>query len=117
DVVDFPFTLERFREGCKDSHAFERLSRLLNDYRFDRHLYPHALETIRHLRTFGETAVVSDGDQVFQPRKIAEAGITEAVGGHVFITTHKEQSIAEVLEQIPAERYVMVDDKRRILAA
>jgi FMN phosphatase YigB (HAD superfamily) len=117
DVVDFPLTLQRFHQGCKDEEAFNRLSRLLSDYRFDRHLYPHALETIYHLREFGVTAVVSDGDQVFQPRKIAEAGIADAVGGQVFITTHKEQSIAEVLEQIPAERYVMVDDKRRILAA
>jgi len=117
DVVDFPLTLERFHQGCRDEQAFERLSRLLNEYRFDRHLYPNALETIHHLRQFGVAAVVSDGDQVFQPRKIAEAGITEAVGGRVFITTHKEQSIAEVLEQIPADRYVMVDDKRRILSA
>lgn len=117
DVVDFPLTLERLHTAFDDEAAFHRLSHLLNDYRFDRHLYPDALETIHHLRQFGETAVVSDGDTVFQPRKIAEAGITEAVGGQVFITTHKETSIAEVLEKIPAERYVMVDDKRRILAA
>jgi FMN phosphatase YigB (HAD superfamily) len=117
DVVDFPLTLERFHEGFHDEPTFNRLCHLLNDYRFDRHLYPHALETIHHLRTIGTTVVVSDGDTVFQPRKIAEAGITEAVGGQVFIYTHKEKSIAEVLERVPADRYVMVDDKRRILAS
>jgi FMN phosphatase YigB (HAD superfamily) len=117
DVVDFPLTLERFHDGFKDEPTFSRLCHLLDNYRFDRHLYPHALETIHHLRGFGTTVVVSDGDTVFQPRKIAEAGITEAVGGHVFIYTHKEKSIAEVVERVPADRYVMVDDKRRILAS
>ena len=117
DVVDFPFTLERLHESFKDEPAYNRLSQLLNDYRFDKHLYPHAIETIAHLRTLGTTVVVSDGDAVFQPRKIAEAGITEAVGGQVFVYTHKEKSIAEVLERVPGDRYVMVDDKRRILAS
>lgn len=117
DVVDFPLTLERFHDGFHDEPTFNRLCHLLNDYRFDKHLYPQALETIHHLRTMGTTVVVSDGDTIFQPRKIAEAGITEAVGGQVFIYTHKEKSIAEVLERVPADRYIMVDDKRRILAS
>ena len=116
-MVDFLGTLERFHDGFKDEPTFNKLCHLLNDYRFDKHLYPHTLETIHHLRTFGTTVVVSDGDTVFQPRKIAEAGITEAVGGQVFIYTHKEKSISEVVERVPADRYVMVDDKRRILAA
>jgi FMN phosphatase YigB (HAD superfamily) len=117
DVVDFPLTLERFHEGFKDEPRFNKLAHLLNDYRFDRHLYPHALDTIRHLRSLGQTVIVSDGDTVFQPRKIREAGITEAVDGQVFVYTHKEQSIAEVLDRVPGDRYVMVDDKRRILAS
>ena len=117
DVVDFPLTLERFHEGFKDEPTYNKLTHLLNDYRFDRHLYPHALETVHHLRTMGMAVVVSDGDTVFQARKIAEAGITEAVEGHVFIYTHKEKSIAEVMERCPADRYVMIDDKRRILAS
>lgn len=117
DVVDFPLTLERFHDAFKDEPKFNQLSHLLNDYRFDRHLYPHVLETIAHLRTLGQTVVVSDGDTVFQPRKIREAGITDAVGGQVFVYTHKEKSIAEVLDRVLADRYVMVDDKRRILAS
>jgi len=116
DVIDFPLTLERFHEGFKDEPAFNHLCHLLNDYRFDKHLYPHALEAIGHLRSLGTTVVVSDGDTVFQPRKIAQAGITDAVGGHVYIYTHKEKSIQEVMEREPADRYVMVDDKHRILA-
>lgn len=117
DIVDFPLTLERFHEGFGDEPAFNRLCNLFDEYRFDRHLFPHALETIAHLRTLGTAVVVSDGDTVFQPRKIAEAGITEAVGGQVFVYTHKEKSISEVLRQIRGDGYVMVDDKRRILAA
>ena len=117
DVVDFPLTLERFHDVFKDEPVYNRLCHLLDNYRFDRHLYPSALETIHHLRTFATTVVVSDGDTVFQPRKIAEAGITDAVGGQVFIYTHKEKSIAEVVERVPADRYIMVDDKRRILAS
>ncbi|MBV9120680.1 MAG: HAD family hydrolase [Chloroflexi bacterium] len=117
DVVDFPLTLERFQEGFSDATAFDRLRHLLMDYRFDRHLYPHALETIAHLRTIGDAAIVSDGDPVFQPKKIAEAGITRAVGGKVFIFTHKERSIVEVIRQMPGDKYIMVDDKRRIIAS
>ncbi len=117
DVVDFPLTLERFHETFRDEPRFHRLCHLLNDYRFDKLLYPGALDAIRHLRTMGTCAVVSDGDTVFQPRKIREAGITDAVDGQVFIYTHKEKSISEVMDRLPADRYVMVDDKRRILAA
>lgn len=116
DVVDFPLTLERFHQDFKDEPAFIKLCHLFNDYRFDKHLYPHALEVIHHLRAFGMAVVVSDGDTAFQPRKIAEAGITEAVEGHVFIYVHKEQSIGEVMARCPADRYVMIDDKRRILS-
>jgi FMN phosphatase YigB (HAD superfamily) len=116
DVVDFPHTLERFHEGFKDEPAFNKLCHLLNDYRFDKHLYPRTMEAIHHLRGLGMAVVVSDGDTIFQPRKIAEAGITEAVEGHVFIYTHKEKSIAQVMERCPADRYVMIDDKRRILS-
>src|SRR3954452_4681716 len=101
DVVDFPLTLERFHEGFHDEVAFNKLCHLLNDYRFDKHLYSRALEVIHHLRTFGMCVVVSDGDTSFQPRKIAEAGIAEAVEGHVFIYTHKEKSIAQVMSRCP----------------
>jgi len=118
DVVDFPATLVRFHERFPQSdQSYEQLSNLLNTYRFDRRLFPHAIETIHHLRSFGVAVVVSDGDPTFQPRKIAEAGITEAVDGNVEIFVHKERSIAEVMARYDAGRYVMVDDKRRILAA
>ncbi|MHB8620239.1 MAG: HAD family hydrolase [Chloroflexota bacterium] len=116
DVVDFPLTLRRFRQGEHDPAVVEKLVTLLDGYRFDQHLYPFALETIEHLRTLGVVAIVSDGDPDFQPRKIAEAGLAEAVGGNVMIYTHKERSIAEVMRRFPADRYVMVDDKPRILA-
>jgi FMN phosphatase YigB (HAD superfamily) len=117
DLVNFPETLKRFGQGFDDHKSFERLDHLLNGYRFDRHLYAHALDAIAHVKTLGVAAVVSDGDAEFQPRKIAEAGITHAVDGRVFIFTHKEQSILRVMESIDGERYVMIDDKRRILAS
>lgn len=117
DVVDFPETLRRFGEGFGDGGAFKRLEHLLNAYRFDRHLYAHALDAVAHVKALGTVAVVSDGDQSFQPRKIEESGIAQAVDGRVFIFTHKEQSIARVFEALAADRYVMVDDKRRILAS
>ncbi len=118
DVVDFPLTLERFHEQHPDDdHGYKKLSALLDGYRFDRHLFPHAIEAIHHVRRFGTAVVVSDGDPVFQPKKIAEAGIADALENHVEIFVHKETSIGMVMEKYPADRWVMIDDKYRILAS
>jgi FMN phosphatase YigB (HAD superfamily) len=93
------------------------MSSYLVDYPFADRLYPGALEVLNRLRSWGQTVVLSDGDVVFQPRKVERSGISRAVGGHVLIYIHKEQALADVERRYPAERYVMVDDKLRILAA
>jgi len=93
------------------------MSSYLVDYPFADRLYPGALEVLNRLRSWGQTVILSDGDAVFQPRKVGRSGISGAVRGHVLIYIHKEQALADVERRYPAERYLMVDDKLRILAA
>ncbi len=93
------------------------MSRFLIDYPFAQRLYPQALQVLAHLRTLGETVILSDGDVVFQPRKILRAGIWDAVQGRVLIYVHKEQMLQDVERRYPARHYVMIDDKLRILDA
>jgi hypothetical protein len=71
---------------------------------------------LAHVQSVGPAAIVTDGDPVYQPAKIARAGLTEAVDGRVFVYTHKEHHLLEVQAALPAHRYVLVDDKRSILA-
>jgi len=92
-------------------------SRYLLDYPFADRLYPRALEVLAHLRTLGPTVVLTDGDAVFQPHKVARAGITGAVDGHVLVYVHKEEELDDVELRHPADRYVLVDDKLRILTS
>jgi len=87
------------------------------DYPFPDRLYPHALDVLARLGTLGRTVILSDGDIVFQPRKIQKSGLWKAVDGRVRIYLHKEQMFDEVQRLYPARRYVLVDDKLRILAA
>lgn len=116
DVVDFPRTLERLSPLVPDSRSFARLGALVLGYPYERSVYPGAREALRHLRALGTVAIVSDGDPVFQPAKIARAGLADAVD-RIFITTHKERELEGVMAALPAARYVMLDDKPRILAS
>jgi len=110
-------TLQRFRlETLTDSRVLG-LSSFLLDYPFPRRLYPRALEMLAHIRQFGRTAILSDGDAVFQPHKIRRAGLWDAVEGRVLIYVHKERMLEDVEHHYPAQRYVMIDDKPGILAA
>jgi FMN phosphatase YigB (HAD superfamily) len=93
------------------------MSSFLVDYPFADRLYPGALDAIAHLRTRGLTVILSDGDVVFQPRKVQRSGLWEAVEGRVLIYIHKERMLDDVEQRYPARHYVMVDDKLRILAA
>jgi FMN phosphatase YigB (HAD superfamily) len=114
---DYLGALQLFRV----EHPYERhlvtAANYLVDYPFADRLYPGALDVLQKLRTWGRTVILSDGDVVFQPRKIERSGIFKAVAGHVLIYVHKEEALADVERRYPAERYVMVDDKLRILAA
>jgi FMN phosphatase YigB (HAD superfamily) len=93
------------------------MSAFLVDYPFANRLYPGSLDAIEHLRQWGLTVILSDGDVVFQPRKVQRSGLWEAVEGRVLIYIHKEQMLDDVRQRYPARRYVMVDDKLRILTA
>jgi hypothetical protein len=93
------------------------MSSYLVDYPFANRLYPQALDVLERFRGWGPTAILSDGDVVFQPRKVERSGISEAVDGHVLIYIHKEHELEDVEQRYPARHYVLVDDKPRILAA
>jgi FMN phosphatase YigB (HAD superfamily) len=114
---DYLGAVQAWWEGeGRDPHLLGA-ARFLLDYPFAERLYPGALEALAHLRARGPTVVVTDGDAVFQPRKIERAGIAAAVDDHVLVYVHKELSLDEVGRRYPAERYVLVDDKLRILSA
>jgi FMN phosphatase YigB (HAD superfamily) len=113
--VDYLGALQEYRLENLDAQGLLGMSGFLIDYPFARRLYPRALEVLAHLQTMGETVILSDGDVVFQPRKIQRSGIWDAVDGRVLIYVHKEQMLAAVERRYPARHYVMIDDKLRIL--
>jgi len=115
--VDYLGALQRYRVEVESDPQLLLMSSYLVDYPFANRLYPGALDAIRHLGTRGLTVILSDGDVVFQPRKIQRSGLWDAVEGRVLIYVHKEQMLDAVVERYPARHYVMVDDKLRILAA
>ena len=115
--IDYLGALQRYRlENCCDPGLL-KMSSYLVDYPFSNRLYPGSLDALEHVRPWGPTVVLSDGDVVFQPRKIQRAGLWEAVEGRVLIYIHKEKMLNEVERLYPARHYVMVDDKLRILSA
>ena len=114
---DYLGALQRYRIEHPTDIRLLGMSSYLVDYPFADRLYPGALEVLNRLRSWGQTVILSDGDVVFQPRKVERSGINEAVEGHVLIYIHKEEALADVERRYPADRYVMVDDKLRILAA
>lgn len=115
--ADYLGALQRFRAGLDNDPSLLQMSGYLLDYPFADRLYPHALETVAHLRTLGPTAILSDGDVVFQPRKIQRAGLWAALRGEVLVYVHKQQMLVAMQQRYPAAHYVMVDDKPHILAA
>jgi FMN phosphatase YigB (HAD superfamily) len=115
--ADYLGALQKFRVGCEDAPDLLQMSSFMLDYPFANCLFPHALEVVGHLGTLGLPVVLSDGDVVFQPRKIERSGIWSAVQGRVLIDVHKERSLAAMQRRYPARHYVMVDDKAQLLAA
>jgi len=115
--ADYLGGLQRYR--TKHPHAQQLLcmSDFLINYPFAERLFPDALAVIEHVQQWGPAVILSDGDVVFQPLKIRRSGIANAVAGRVLIYVHKEQELADVEQRYPAEHYVLVDDKLRILAA
>ncbi len=115
--ADYLGALQQFRLGLEDCSDLLQMSSFMLEYPFAERLYPRALETIAHLRSLGTAAVLSDGDIVFQPRKIQRSGIWDAVGGQVRIELHKERTLDGTQHRFPASHYVMIDDKPQILAS
>ena len=116
-LADYLGALQDFRAGLDDNPQLLGMSDFLLEYPFASRLYPRALEAIAHLRTLGLPVVLSDGDIVFQPRKIRRSGIWAAVEGRVLIYLHKEKMLDHIQQRHPAKHYVMVDDKANLLAA
>ena len=115
--ADYLGALQRYRlENPRDPHILGMSSFLL-DYPFANRLYPGSLDAIDHCQQCGPCVILSDGDVVFQPRKVERSGLWEAVDGRVLIYVHKEQELDDVEQRFAAERYVLIDDKLRILAA
>jgi FMN phosphatase YigB (HAD superfamily) len=115
--ADYLGALQRYRLYRMHDPRILEMSSFLVDYPFANRLYPGSLEVIQRLRDWGPTVVLSDGDVVFQPRKVERSGIRDAVSGNVLIYIHKERELAAVERRYPAGQYVLVDDKLRILTA
>ena len=114
---DYLGALQRFRaEHPKEVELLAMSSYLIN-YPFADRLFLSVFEVLKRLGGFGTTVILSDGDVVFQPRKVQRSGLSDAVDGRVLIYIHKEEALDDVERRFPAEHYVLVDDKPRILAA
>ncbi len=114
--ADYLGALQRYRLEVVNDTRLLQMSSFLVDYPFASRLYPGVLDVIQRLGTQGLTAILSDGDVVFQPRKIQRSGLWAAVDGRVLIYIHKERMLDAVAERYPARHYVMIDDKLRLLA-
>ncbi len=115
--ADYLGALQRYREKHSRAPNLLCVSDFLINYPFAERLFPDALKVIEHVQEWGLAVILSDGDVVFQPLKISRSGLANAVSGRVLIYVHKEQELDEVEQRYPAEHYVLVDDKLRILAA
>ncbi|MFY9972536.1 MAG: HAD family hydrolase [Roseiarcus sp.] len=115
--ADYLGALERYRVEDLHDPRLLRVSSWLVDYPFADRLYPGALEVVGHVRQWGRPVVLSDGDAVFQPRKIERSGLWKAFDDDILIYIHKEEELSDVERLYPARRYVLIDDKLRILAA
>ena len=115
--ADYLGALQRYRvENPRDPHLLTISSYLVN-YPFANRLYPESLDVIERFREWDTAAILSDGDVVFQPRKVERSGLYDAVDGNVMIYIHKEHELDDVEARYPADHYVMVDDKLRLLTA
>ncbi len=115
-TVDYPATMERFRSEISPALA-DRVWSLIWDYPFATRLFPGSLAVLAHLTALrARPSVVSDGDPLYQPHKIALSGVAAAVQDRVKVYIHKQDHLQEILAWQPADHYIMVDDKAQILA-
>lgn len=115
--ADYLGALQRYRiENLQDPHLLA-VSYFLINYPFANRLFPNAIDAVEHVAQWGPAVILSDGDVVFQPHKVSRSGLFERFDGNVLIYVHKEQELADVERRYPADHYVLVDDKLRILDA
>jgi FMN phosphatase YigB (HAD superfamily) len=115
--ADYLGALQRYRVKYPYESHLLAVSTYLINYPFANRLFPNSLDVIDRLKQFGKCVILTDGDVVFQPRKIERSGLFEAFDGNILIYIHKEKELADVERRYPAERYVLIDDKVRILDA
>ena len=115
--ADYLGALQRYRSEYPRDPNLLTVSEFLVEYPFANRLFPNSLDAIDHVKQYGVPVILSDGDVVFQPRKIRRSGLFSAVDGNVLIYVHKELELDDIMERYSAEHYVLIDDKLRILAA
>jgi len=115
--ADYLGALQRYRVANPHEPNLLEVSYFLLNYSFANRLYPGSLDAVEHVETSGPTVILSDGDVVFQPHKVRRSGLHEEFAGRVLIYVHKEKELADVEARFPADHYVLVDDKIRILSA
>lgn len=115
--ADYLGALQRYRIDYPHDPRLLAVSYFMMRYPFANRLFPNSVDAVDHVSQFGRAVILSDGDVVFQPHKVYRSGLLELFQGHVLIYVHKEQELADVEERYPADHYVIVDDKLRILHA
>jgi haloacid dehalogenase-like hydrolase len=115
--ADYLGALQRYRVEHPRDPKLLTVSYFLTNYPFANRLYPNSLDALERCGQWGPVVLLTDGDVVFQPRKIERSGLLEAVDGNVLIYIHKESELSDVERRYPADHYIMVDDKLRILTA
>ena len=115
--ADYLGALQRYRINHPRDFHIVSVSRFLTNYHFANRLMPGSLDVLERFQQYGETAILSDGDMVFQPLKVERSGLDDAVDGKVMIYIHKEQELDDVAARYPADHYILIDDKIRILTA
>ena len=115
--ADYLGALQRCRIEHPRDPKLLAVSRFLVNYPFANRLFPNSLDVIEHVKQWGQAVILSDGDVVFQPRKVERSGLLEAMDGNVLIYIHKEHELEDVEQRYPADHYVLIDDKLRILTA
>jgi hypothetical protein len=115
--ADYLGALQRYRIEYPRDPGLLTVSHFFINYPFATRLYPDSLDALEHVKQWGKAVILSDGDVVFQPLKVERSGIFESVEGNVLIYIHKEQELEDVESRFPADRYVLIDDKLRILTA
>ena len=115
--ADYLGALQRYRSEYSRDPNLLTVSEFLVEYPFANRLFPNSLDVIDHVKQYGVPVILSDGDVVFQPRKIRRSALFDAVDGNVLIYVHKEIELDDILERYPADHYVLIDDKLRILTA